>query len=190
MTNLSDLGARALSYPSTVRASYQMAKAAIEAHIPGDFVECGVFAGTQAAAMARAVMESMEDRKVHLFDSFEGIPLAGEHDKEFMAAGHQAGLSTCTREAVERHMQEWGIDPRILVYHPGWFSETVPRFNENIAVLRLDGDLYESTKVCMDHLYPKLSVGGWCIVDDWHLSGARKAVEEAIGAPSPIYFQK
>ena len=56
-------------------------------------------------------------------------------------------------------------------------------------MLRLDGDLYESTKVCVEHLYPKLAIGGWVIVDDWNLDGARKAVQELL-EPQHVYFQR
>ena len=59
-----------------------------------------------------------------------------------------------------------------------------------IAALRLDGDLYASTKVCVDVLVPKVSKGGWVIVDDYHLSGCRQAVTEALGYPAPVYFQR
>jgi len=87
-------------------------------------------------------------------------------------------------------MREWCIDPEILVYHPGWFADTIPTAEiGEIALLRLDGDLYESTRICVEHLYPKLSVGGWVIVDDWNLDGARKAVQELL-EPQHVYFQR
>ena len=57
-------------------------------------------------------------------------------------------------------------------------------------MLRLDADLYESTKVCIEWLYPLVSPGGWMIVDDWDLSGARKAVTEHVKVFGPTYFQK
>ncbi len=139
--------------------------------------------------MARAAMESGQRRLIHLFDSFEGIPQAGPRDTEFLAAGHKKGLSTCTVEQVEQHMSEWHIDTTLLRYHPGWFEDTMPGEVGAIAVLRLDGDLYESTKVCMERMYPKLSIGGWCIVDDFALQGAREAVMEKL-TPAPIYFQR
>ena len=77
------------------------------------------------------------------------------------------------------------------MYHPGWFHETVASMMQTpIAVLRLDGDLYESTKVCLEHLLPLVSPGGWVIIDDFDLSGARKAVLEiAGGRMGPTYWQ-
>jgi hypothetical protein len=219
----------ALSSKETVYASYDIARLAIERGIPGDFVECGVFGGAQCAAMARAIMEPIRyyrenretakalnelwpPRRVHLFDSFAGIPQAGPEDREFIEAGHEPGLSVCTLEAVKDHLKEWGIPDELLVYHPGLFEETtedpmlraaeilevsrsrlteLPELPERIAVLRLDGDLYDSTRVCLENLYPLVSPGGWVICDDWDLSGARKAVLEHIGRNfGPVMWQK
>jgi hypothetical protein len=98
-------------------------------------------------------------------------------------------------------MQCWGIPPELLVYHPGWFEQTIPQFAQacvydnmhgaarNIAVLRLDADLYSSTQVIMKHLYPLVSQGGWIICDDYDLSGARLAVNEVVN-PAPMYWRK
>lgn len=189
----------------TLQSTYDAACAVIRNGVPGDFVECGVWAGANSAAMARAIQDQyatgpgsslawFADRKVHLFDSFEGIPQAGPHDTEYLEAGHAAGLSKCSIETTRQQMEAWGIPEELLVYHPGWFSDTVASMMQTpIALLRLDGDLYESTRVCLDHLYPLVSVGGTVIVDDWTLSGVRRAMQEyfgAPGAPGPVYFHK
>jgi len=200
---VADLTWAALSSKETVRASYEIARAAIAAGVPGDFVECGVFAGSNAAAMARAIQDirrersaPVDGRRVHLFDSFAGVPSGGPHDEGWT---HPKGVSACSRLHVEQYMKNWNIPAELLVYHEGDFHETVPFFagqqearSGKIAVLRLDGDLYESTRVCIEHLYPLVSVGGWVIVDDWNLPGCRKAVDEYFGGapPAPITFQK
>lgn len=183
--SLETIGQRALSSFETVQNSYDTAMLAIARGIPGDFVEAGVFAGSQAAAMALAIMDANDGpylRKVHMFDTFLGIPQAGEHDREFLEAGHKEGLSACSVEDVIGHMDEWGIDPSILVYHVGLFAKTMPLAKlQEIAVLRLDGDLHDSTKTALECLYPVVSRGGWIIVDDFALSGARKATIDYIG---------
>ena len=75
----------------------------------------------------------------------------------------------------------WGLKNFSLI--KGWFQDTVPTWEERpIAVLRLDGDLYESTKICLEYLYPMLSKGGILIIDDWDLSGCVQAFDE--------YFEK
>ncbi len=191
LSTLELIAKRAYSSRETIQASYDIARAAIENGIPGDFVECGVAAGANAAAMALAI-GTFERRRVHLFDSFTGIPQAGPEDVEFLAAKHPSGLSAHSRKEVERNMAEWSLPLDLFVFHEGLFQHTVPTAPEvPIAVLRLDGDLYDSTKVCLEHLYPLVSKGGWVIVDDWDLTGARKAVIERVGHGfGPIYWSK
>ena len=202
---LEQIAGAALSSLETVRASYDIARLAIERDIPGDLVECGVFASAQAAAMAKALMDyevpprgfTAEHRRVHLFDSFTGIPAPTAEDG---AWPHPVGQSKCDLATVQRFMRAWGIDESLLVYHVGMFDKTIPAVLrtttpqsvrlERIAVLRLDGDLYASTKVCIEHLYPLVSPGGWIIVDDFALPGARQAVIESGIANGPIYIQK
>jgi O-methyltransferase len=186
----------ALSSSATIHASYDIAMATQVNDIRGDFVECGVFAGANAAAMARAIVDSkyrdrpIERPKVHLFDSFTGIPQAGPEDKEFLEAGHKPGLSACSLDQVKANMRNWGIPDELLVWHPGMFADTIPDAKiPGISLLRLDGDLYESTKVAMTFLYPVVSKGGWVICDDYQLSGARKAVHEVV-MPGPVYWVK
>jgi len=205
---LSNVALAALSSKETLLATYDLARNVIERNVPGDFCECGVFGGAQCAVMARAIMQLdssvsgsvgqrltwTPNRRVHLFDSFEGIPAPGPHDTEWIAAGHAEGTSVCTLEAVKQHMAEWGIPEELLVYHPGMFEHRVPFYqqvNRPIALLRLDGDLYESTKVCVEWLEPLVSPGGWIIVDDFGLSGARKAFLETVRRDTgPAYFKK
>ncbi len=202
---LDNVALAALSRKETLLSTYDLARSVIERGIPGDFVECGVFGGAQCAVMARAIMQLCPNwvtgyprRRVHLFDSFEGVPAAGPHDIDFACGGHKAGVSVCSLDAVKQHMTEWGIPDELLVYHSGWFHQTVPfvggqgaALGARIALLRLDGDLYESTRTCLEYLYPMLSIGGWLIVDDYGLDGARKAVSEYFaGNYPPAYFQR
>ncbi len=208
---LDNVALAALSRKETLLATYDLARSVIERGIPGDFVECGVFGGAQVAVMARAIMDNPESfavshkqlRRVHLFDSFQGVPAAGPHDIDFACGGHKAGVSVCSLDAVKQHMKEWGIPDELLVYHPGWFADTMHKMfaiqqaygvikkRQGIALLRLDGDLYESTRTCLEYLYPMLSPGGWLIVDDYGLDGARKAVSEYFaGNYPPAYFQR
>jgi O-methyltransferase len=184
----------ALADTPSIQATYDLARCLIEQNVPGDFVECGVYAGAQAAMMARAILDAPDtgdERKVHLFDCFEGVPLAGPEDDELK--GKAAGEAKCSLSAVMENMRAWKIPARVIVYHPGLFERTVPLATRDgivkeIAFLRLDGDLYRSTTVCMEHLYPKVQRGGWVCVDDFNLSGCRKAVLETV-VPAPIYWR-
>jgi O-methyltransferase len=181
----------ALCTERTLIATYNIAVSVLDNDIPGDFAECGVFAGANVAIMARVLQTAYltlnvdpRRRRVHIFDSFEGVPAPSAEDVGWT---HPAGVSKCGEQYLRERMAEWGVDDSLLVFHPGWFADTVPQFKQPLALLRLDGDLYESTKVCMTHLYPLLSPGGWLICDDYQLVGCRKAVDEAVRL-GPVYY--
>lgn len=169
----------ALSRMQTVDFSFEIAEKCIKGGIEGDFVECGVFAGAQCAAMAHACKKHKDFRNIHLFDTFEGIPQAGEHDDKSLS-----GKSVCSMDKCFHYLTEtWGFEAERFVFHPGLFADTVPnamQFIQKIAILRLDGDLYESTKDAMQ-LYPKLVKGGFLIIDDYALTGCRRAINEYFG---------
>jgi hypothetical protein len=194
------VGYSGLGWRTSKEATYDIAMLALQRGIPGDFVECGVYAGASSALMARALIEHARatcepplipkiTRRVHLFDSFQGTPEPTPEDIGITAAGGAA----CPLEDVKKNMERWGIPEELLVYHLGWFEDAIPsalahRMITNIAVLRLDGDLYTSTQTCMRHLFPLVSPGGWVIVDDFDLPGCRQAIFEHV-APAPIYFR-
>jgi hypothetical protein len=166
-------------------------------NIPGDLVEAGTWRGGAAGVMALAALSvSGPVRKMHLFDSFQGIPEPDrKHDPidwivndmklpETEALGRLRGIKAleAPRADLEKVLFEICSYPKdkVAIYE-GWFQETVPPAARNInaiSILRLDGDLYASTQVCLEHLYPKLVSGGFLITDDWCLAGAREAVTE------------
>lgn len=218
---LNYIGKWSYSTEQTMRNSFEIATYCIQQNIPGDFVECGVAAGAQIGAMAYARQLFRVERTLHLFDSFEGIPLAGPNDDSQPGIEGpithntnvenlddlliSSGISVSSVEAVKHHMRLWGIDQRYLVYHKGWFQHVLPTIApqiNKIALLRLDGDLYESTKVCLEYLYPKVALGGFVIIDDYALKGCRNAVHEYLdkhglhpviipieGGCGPVYWQ-
>lgn len=171
----------------TIELSYQMAKDMIDKDIPGDWVECGVAAGNNLAAMCAA------GRRGFGFDSFQGIPWAGPNDDQQpgmteipeIKEGISSGITVHTKANVELDMKKWGIENYILI--EGWFKDTIPgqRLIKEIAILRLDGDLYESTLIPLVELYPLLSKGGILIMDDWNLAGCRKAFEDYFTLDKP-----
>lgn len=201
MIDLKQVAKAALSSLETLYATYDLCRNVIERKIPGDFVECGVFGGAQCAAMAKALMDTyrvaLNAPRVHLFDSFAGIPAGGEHDAGWT---HPPGTSACSLRDVAINLAQWGVNPDFLIYHHGLFSETIPKYCFDrvtdfsapwqISVLRIDCDLYESTKTCLEFLYPRVSPGGWVICDDFALPGARKAVLDYLGKEfPPVYWQ-
>lgn len=219
-SKLDEFSQVAYSTKQTIYNTYFLARECIKNKIPGDFIECGVAAGAQIAVMAYACQQFESRKYVHLFDSFQGIPLAGPNDDEQPGIGKithatdvknlndlliSSHISVCSMDNVKSNMKQWGIDSRYLIYHKGWFQHTLPIDApkiDKICLLRLDGDLYESTKVCLEYLYPKISNGGYIVIDDYGLVGCRKAVTEyleknnltpeiktVLGGQGPVYWQ-
>ena len=166
--------------------------------IEGSLVECGTWRGGAVGMMALAHLASRPtpSRELHLFDSFEGLPEPTTKDgaKAASYAHGRVGGALDTIDACvapledNRALLEGSIGyPKALVtYHRGWFQNTVPAAVRDlgpIALLRLDGDWYESTAVCLADLYPLVPAGGVVVIDDYgHWEGARRAVDEFIDA--------
>jgi O-methyltransferase len=158
---------------------------------------------------------SLSRRHVHLFDSFEEIcapnetvdgkvavnqvkaligksaltkgeliPLRGIYD----TFGGPGDIETC-KKLIEDTIK---YPSSYIHYHKGWFQNTLPEESkqiEQIAILRLDGDWYESIKVCLDHLYHKVTKGGFVIIDDYGLyAGCKKAVDEFLSSLEERYY--
>lgn len=157
-----------------------LCRLAIENNIPGDFAEAGVGKGVHPVIM------SQFDRKVHLFDSFEGIPIHSDDDIEWTQAHGKAesdqrktsGITSHSLDEVKGFVSAYGnIDN--CEFHKGWFIDSFQCITGiQFSVLRLDCDLYESYKLCFEHLLPRLSRGGYLIIDDYTLSGCQKALKE------------
>jgi O-methyltransferase len=157
---------------------------ALREHVPGDFVETGIWRGGCGILM-RAILEaySDENRTLWLFDSFEGLPKPDvdvyPKDKDDVNWTVNAYLGV-TLEQVKANFARYQLLDERVVFTKGWFRDTVPQNAiDSISVLRLDGDMYESTWLVLTHLYPKLSPGGFVIVDDYGaLDNCKAAVDE------------
>ena len=150
--------------------------------VPGDLVECGVWRGG-ACILMRAVLAAYGDEKrsVWLADSFQGVPRsdpANYKADKGIRADLAAGILGVSEAEVKANFERYGLLDDQVRFLPGWFKDTLHDAPiDQIAVLRLDGDLYESTIQALDALYPRLSPGGFCIIDDYY---AVKACEEAV----------
>ncbi|ETB10911.1 TylF/MycF family methyltransferase [Mycobacterium avium subsp. hominissuis] len=152
--------------------------------IPGDLVECGVWRGG-ASILMRAVLSAYGDEKrcVWLCDSFEGVPppdTAHYQADKGIKLHRAAGILAVPEAQVRANFERYGLLDDRVRFVPGWFKDTLQDAPiERIAVLRLDGDLYESTIQALDALYPRLSAGGICIIDDYHaIDACRQAVTD------------
>ena len=157
--------------------------AVIEQDVPGDLIETGVWRGGTSIFM-RAVLRAYDvrDRLVWAADSFEGMPDASEAshlgDRQ-LAADQYNALMAADLDTVRRNFERYDLLDDQVRFLAGWFKDTLPSAPiERLAVLRLDSDLYESTYLCLSALYPKLSVGGFVIVDDYHIPVCAEAVHD------------
>jgi O-methyltransferase len=167
-------------------------EAAILNDVPGDFIETGVWRGGACIYM-RGILEAYADskRRVFVADSFAGLP---EPDPVNFPAdvgemNHTYAQLVVPRVEVEENFRCYGLLDERVVFLEGWFKDTLPSAPiERLAVLRLDGDMYESTIQALEALYHKVSPGGVVIVDDFHLPRCAKAVlqfrkDRGIAAP-------
>jgi len=140
--------------------------------IRGDFVETGVWRGG-ACILMKGVLAAYRatHRKVWLYDSFNGLPAPStEFPQDADATYHEFRELSISLEQVKDNFARYKLLDRNVVFVKGWFKDTLPQSKvPHIALLRLDGDLYESTIQSLVHLYPKLSYGGYVIIDDYHV---------------------
>lgn len=150
--------------------------------VPGDIAETGVWRGG-ASIYVRAILKAHQvfDRVVWAADSYKGLP---PPDPDFYPADAGSIFHTYTQLAVslavvKKNFAKYGLLDDQVRFLEGWFSETLQQAPiERLAVLRLDGDLYESTMDGLLALYPKVSDGGFVIVDDYYLPPCRQAVHD------------
>lgn len=180
-----------------LRTLYQQTAEVFEKNIPGALVECGVWRGGCVGLMGLAAQRFGLARPIHLFDSFEGLPAPqiqndGQCAVEY-AKGRSDGALTPIGECIAGDsevraflFEQLRLNPGHFVFHKGWFQDTVAPASlaiGPIALLRLDGDWYESTKVCLDHLYDQVSPGGFVILDDYlSWEGCKRATDEFLAS--------
>lgn len=194
----------AYSSKEVLHFTYEMSKK--YADKPGVYVECGVAAGAQIIAMAAGApnktiyafdgfcgipLPSNRDNQM------PGIKFLTEAEQKALPnPGEQelksSGATVVSLDSFTEHIFNSGIHmPERIFPVKGWFEESIPKFLStmkmgldifpnafDIAILRLDGDLYNSTYVCLKYLYPKVIKGGLIIIDDWALEGCRAAFRD------------
>jgi O-methyltransferase len=149
--------------------------------VGGDMIETGVWRGG-ATILMRALlkMHGVEDRKVWVADSFAGLPPpdAKKYPVDARDRHHTFKYLVVTEDEVKRNFERYGLLDEGVRFLPGWFRDTLPTLEEQRwSLIRLDGDMYESTLVALENLYPRLSVGGYVLVDDY---GAVPSCKQAV----------
>ena len=174
----------------------ELVQRVIDEGIPGDFIETGVWRGGCCILMRGILAANLiHDRKVYAVDSFEGLP--PPKAREFP---HDEGLNlhlysqlAVSLDEVKENFSRYGLLDEQVIFVKGFFQDTLLSLQAGpFALIRLDGDLYESTYVALEALYSKLSPGGFAIVDDYGgVPACRAAVSDyrtLIGIEAPIHM--
>ena len=171
----------------------------VAANVPGAVVECGVWRGGSAMMAGLSLEEAGDRRELWLYDTFEGMSEPTAADRTYdgrpaadVLAAAESGSDVwagATLDDVRRNVLGTGVQDGDLHLIPGKVEQTIPaQAPDEIAILRLDTDWYESTRHELQHLYPRLSPRGVLIIDDYgHWQGARQAVDEYF-AEHPIFL--
>jgi O-methyltransferase len=147
--------------------------------VPGDLVECGTAKGGSAALLALSLRRLKAARKVYIFDTFEGLPPPTPEDPDYNKALPYEGQCRGELKDVQKLFEKLGV-LNYAVFVKGRFQDTLPVTQlPPISLLHLDGDWYDSTMVCLEHLWDRVSPGGIVQIDDYGAwEGCRKAVDE------------
>ena len=182
-----------MTSPERIASLVNACEYVIKNKVQGDFVECGVWRGGSALVMITVLQKyGIADRRIHLFDTFEGmseptgedISIEGESAVQLLEAkerdeeDHVWAYSPLDK--VREVLESTGYPKENILYYKGKVEDTLPVDRLScISILRLDTDWYESTRHELIHLYPLLTQSGVPIIDDYgHWQGARKAVDE------------
>jgi hypothetical protein len=153
----------------------------IKNDVEGDFIETGVWRGGSAIFMQGILRAYQQKRKVFVADSFQGVPPPNieKYPADKTSTLHNVELLKVSSKQVKRNFETFGLLDSNIVFLEGWFKDTLDTsLIEKLAVLRLDGDLYESTADSLNALYHKVSKNGYIIVDDYAHEACRTAVTE------------
>ena len=156
----------------------------IKNKVEGDLIETGVWRGGATIFMKGLVNYYGEtNRKVFVADSFEGLPPPDpRYPVDQNDPHHTFNYLRVSQEEVKQNFQRYDLLDENVIFIKGFFEHTLHNNNNinKLSILRLDGDMYSSTIQVLESLYDKLSVGGYCIIDDYGLNGCRHAVDDFI----------
>lgn len=182
-----------MTSPERIKALIDAVEYILRSEIDGSIVECGVWKGGSIMAAIHTLIKHGQERQIYLYDTFEGMSEPTEFDKDVNGAFAKTRMQEeskvkswvwaySTLEEVIRNVKTLPYDYQKINFIKGKVEDTLPDNQpDQIAILRLDTDWYESTKAELHYLYPKVVKGGVVIIDDYgHWEGARKAVDEFI----------
>ncbi|WP_431323314.1 TylF/MycF/NovP-related O-methyltransferase [Rhizobium sp. YTU87027] len=163
---------------------YHLVSQVIAYGIEGDLVEVGCNEGQSSVLISKVIKSFNSGKRLHVYDSFEGLPAARSEDGNAYKKGDLATSQDVLIANFVTHRLE------LPTIHKGWFEDTLPHgLPDSICFAHLDGDLYRSILVSLEHVYPRLSEGAVCLIDDYcdpavnpdgwnYLPGVKKACDE------------
>jgi hypothetical protein len=195
---VSEVGDYTKTSPERIYALYEAVRYVERRRVPGAIVECGVWRGGSMMAAAKTLLDLRStSRDFYLFDTFSGMTEPSSLDRDLRGASAAELLERSTKASniwayaplddVRRNMAATGYPIERMHFIVGRVEDTLPAgAPEQIAILRLDTDWYESTRHELRHLVPRMADGGVLIIDDYgHWQGARQAVDEYFATDGP-----
>ena len=175
-----------MTSPARMKRLYEAVMEINKNQLEGAFVECGVFKGGSVMNMALTQLNFNKLVHIYLYDTFEGMTPQGEFDINHKGVSadrilkNPSKLCICSLEQVKSHLKLTGYPQGFLHFRQGDVAETLKTdLPKQISLLRLDTDWYESTKIELEILYPRLVKGGVLILDDYgYWKGAKKAADD------------
>ena len=160
----------------------RLTESVIAERVPGDLIEAGCWRGGVSILM-RGVLAAhgVADRRVWVADSFQGLPPPDEERYPADAGdlGHTAAELAIPLKEVRANFERYELLDDQVRFVEGWFRDSLPALQpQRWALIRLDGDLYESTMDGLVNLYPQLSPGGYLVIDDYRFPNCRAAVDD------------
>lgn len=158
--------------------------------IDGDVIETGVWRGGACIFMKGLLNFYKSDKKVYVADSFEGLPAP---DPKYVYddgdTHHNVPMLSVSEDVVRANFINFGLLDDKVIFVKGWFKNTLPLLTAKFSLIRLDGDMYESTMDALVSLYPKLEAGGYCVIDDFNIvKGCQIAVLEYMANDIDVEF--
>lgn len=163
---------------------YHLVSQTIAYNVDGDLVEVGCNEGQSSVLIAKLIKGFNSSKKLHVYDSFEGLPSTRRVDGD----AYKEGDLATTEDVLIDNFKLHGLEMPVI--HKGWFDDTLPDgLPEKICFAHLDGDLYDSISVSLKYVYPRLSKGAVCLIDDYcdpainpdgwdYLPGVKKACDD------------
>lgn len=173
--------AHSMTGQARLRSLAALVQATIDAGVAGDYIEAGVWRGGSCILMRGLLAANgTADRKVYVADSFAGLP---EPEPAYPAdAGdnlHSHAELKVPLEEVRSNFARYGLLDDQVIFVKGFFKDALAELDAGpFALVRIDGDMYQSTSEALEHLYPKLSRNGYLVVDDYALPACRQAVDD------------